>query len=76
MATTKKTTQPKETIQSLKKQLLNEQKSHVQTRMALESVVMEFHGIKKSFSMIKENYEREKSRLDKTIDILGNVTKK
>lgn len=76
MATTKTQNKPKETIQSLKKQLLDEQKSHAQTRQTLDCVISEFHGIKRSFSMIKENYEREKTRLDKTIDILGNVTKK
>lgn len=35
----------------------------------------EIAWLKESFSMLKNNYEREKNRLDKTIDSLLNVTK-
>ena len=36
---------------------------------------LEHEGLKKSFYMIKDNYEREKTRLDKVIDSLLNHSK-
>lgn len=36
------------------------------------ALLQEHAGLKKSFSMIKDNYEREKNRLDKVIDTAFN----
>ena len=65
----KKPVVKKETIASLKAELLE-----VKTRY--NNLADESAGLKRSFDMIKANFEREKNRLDKTIDSLLNVTKK
>lgn len=41
----------------------------------IENKTKEYEGLKKSFYMIKDNYEREKNRLDKVIDSLLNHSK-
>lgn len=39
------------------------------------ALLQEHLGLKKSFSMLKDNYEREKNRLDKVIDASLNNSK-
>ena len=65
----KKPVVKKETIASLKAELWEVQTKY--NKLADESA-----GLKRSFDMVKANYEREKTRLDKTIDSLLNITKK
>jgi hypothetical protein len=64
-----KPVQPKETIASLKLEILRKDK-------VFNELCAHADGLKKSFDMVKANFEREKDRLDKTIQSLLNVTSK
>lgn len=65
----------KETLASLKAELTKERNEKHQIILAHERLTLEYHGLKKSFEMVKKNYEREKNRLDGVIKTMFNHSK-
>lgn len=57
-----------ETIASLKLEMMRREK-------VFNELAAHADGLKKSFDMVKDNFEREKNRLDSVIESLLNVTK-
>lgn len=66
----------KENLSELKKQLNNSEKSILFLKSVNNSLREEIYHQKQAFQMVKQNFEREKNRLDNTINVLLNVTKK
>lgn len=83
LASVKKQLAQKETLDGLKKQLAQKDaeiknlraEHHTQILMN-ENLINEHVGLKKSFQMLKANYEREKNRLDGVIKTMFNQSKK
>lgn len=66
----------KQTFAELEKELELERIKNKRILSDYNSLVKESEGLKRSFDMIKVNYEREKTRLDKSIDSLLNISKR
>ena len=63
-----------ETISSLKKELLAEKDNYKVALGMYNDLLKEANQLKESFRMVKNNFEREKNRLDKTIESLLNIS--
>lgn len=60
---------------SLEQQLKEKSAAYLELSGAYTELIREHLGLKRSFSMVKENYEREKNRLDKVIAASLNNSK-
>lgn len=73
MATQKKQTP---TIASLQAELKLKDKELDNLFKAYNDQIQEFRGLKISFDMVKENFEREKTRLDQALKAALNISER
>lgn len=64
-----------DSVPTVEQRLKEKSEAYLELSGAYTELLREHLGLKRSFSMVKENYEREKNRLDKVIDASLNNSK-
>lgn len=64
-----------DSVPTVEQRLKEKSEAYLELSGAYTELLREHFGLKRSFSMVKENYEREKNRLDKVIDASLNNSK-